>query len=478
MDLVLGIDLGTTYFKVALCDRGGSLRGLGRVPVPKEAGDGTRCELPVDRFWELLRAGLGLACAHARCDPADVCAVAYSSQANSFLLLGRNNEPLTPLILWPDQRAATADPVVNAIFDRDDFVRTTGMSIPFSPLCAIAKCRWFQEREPEVWARTRRIMTISDYLTFGLTRQPVGDMGTASLLGILDLKNGRWWDDALRRLGISGAQLSTPLAPGTVAGGLDADAVQRLDLKPGIPLAVGGLDHHVASVGAGVGSIADASESTGTVVACVNYSKEYRPRQDCCLGPCVGGKGYYLLTFDDNGAGSLKWYQQSHAPELRIEELVKMAESVAPGSEGLVARPQAHTYDGLDGFINVSSSHHHGHFVRALMESTAATLRKLFDALCGDQPPERIIATGGGARSDLWLQLKADLLDVEFAACRREEPATIGACILAATAAGWFPNVEAAISAWVSVRKRFAPVARNRNVYAKWYRQNCAAVGM
>jgi len=70
------------------------------------------------------------------------------------------------------------------------------------------------------------------------------------------------------------------------------------------------------------------------------------------------------------------------------------------------------------------------------------------------------------------------LLDVEFAACRREEPATIGACILAATAAGWFPNVEAAISAWVSVRKRFAPVARNRNVYAKWYRQNCAAVGM
>ena len=104
MELVLGIDLGTSYFKLGLFDRTGKLHGFGRVLVEKDTENGNRCQLPVERFWSLLCQGLTEACKQAQAQPEDIKAVSYSSQANSFVLLGEDSQPLTALILWPDSR--------------------------------------------------------------------------------------------------------------------------------------------------------------------------------------------------------------------------------------------------------------------------------------------------------------------------------------------------------------------------------------
>jgi len=186
MDLVLGIDLGTSYFKLGLFDRAGQLRGLGRVLVEKNTEQG-RCELAVDSFWSLLREGLAQACeeAGARCD--QIRAVGYSSQANSFVLLDANSEPLTPLVLWPDRRVEEVDPAIQSLWQRKDFLATTALGMDVSPGFLVSKLHWFSQRQPEVWVCVKRIMTISDYLTHALTGQAVGDMGTAALLGLLDL---------------------------------------------------------------------------------------------------------------------------------------------------------------------------------------------------------------------------------------------------------------------------------------------------
>ena len=109
MDLALGIDLGTSYFKLGLFDRQGRMLGLGRVPV-ETTGAARRCELPVERFWSALRAGLGQALSMAGAERSAVRAVSYSSQANTFLLLDSAGEPLTPLVVWSDLRAEPPDP--------------------------------------------------------------------------------------------------------------------------------------------------------------------------------------------------------------------------------------------------------------------------------------------------------------------------------------------------------------------------------
>jgi len=468
VELVLGVDLGTSYFKLGLFDRDGNICGLGRVLVAKDAGDGSRCELPVGRFWRLLQEGLATALDQAKARAADIRGLAYSSQANSFVLLDESAQPLSPLVLWPDQRVESLPPRLSDVLHGPDFLQTTGIGVTTSPLFSLAKLAWFQDHRPDLWSSTRYVMNISDYLTFALTRSAAGDMGTAALLGLLDLQKGTWWDKALAAARLSSSQLPVPMRPGAVAGAVCADGADRLPLAPGIPFVLGSLDHHAAAVGAGVGQIADLSVSLGTVLACLHYSREYQPKADCCLGPGLCGYEYYELGFDGNGAGPLEWYQATHAPDLTLKELDRLAGSVAPGSDGLTAVPGVEAQLGLTGFRNVACIHHHGHFFRALMESSAATLQKIVATLCGGSRPGRIVATGGGARSDPWLQIQTDVLGIDILRTACTEPACLGAALLAARAADWFTSLEQASAAWISVAKIFRPDPETHRAYTAW----------
>ena len=475
MPLFLGIDLGTSYFKLALFDEGGRCRGLGRVPVETDTGDGSLCELAVDRFWASLRNALSESLQQAGADSAEIQGVAYSSQANSFLLLDEDHQPLTPLVLWPDMRASDVDPRVQALWERDDFLDVTGAGVVTAGY-AMAKLCWFQRHRPDLWARVRRVQTISDYLVSSLTGSQVGDGGTAGLLGLVDLRRCDWWDEALEALAIDRALLSALQFPGTLAGKITAQGAERLGLRPGTPMALGSLDHHVAAIGAGVGRFAQFSESTGTVLACLRCTDAFEPKRDCFMGSGVAGRDYYQLSCDHNGAGALEWYQQTHAPQLSIAELVGQAESVPIGSGGLVALPGANEHPDLEGFRHRTAQHGDGHFARAILESTAASLSGIVDALCPTGRPERIVATGGGARSDLWLQIKADLLGVEFVrpACR--EPACLGAAMLASVATGRFENFQQAGTAWTSIEGRFLPDPEAHEAYSHWHDRNGKAL--
>jgi len=456
MELVLGIDLGTSYFKLGLFDRAGNLCGLGRVAVQKDASNnGLLCELSPNRFWELLREGLDDACAQANAHRSDIQALAYSSQANSFLLLDKNNRPLTPLILWPDSRDEKIDPVIQQLWNRSDFLKTTGIGIEITPQFCLSKLRSIQQNHRAIWKQVNRIMTISDYLIFCITGEAIGDMSTAALLGIFDIPRKQWQEQVLEAVGIQLSQLSTPLSPGSLAGKISREGEKYLGLKAGIPFAVGGLDHYIAAIGAGVGQIADLSESTGTVLACVNFSRQYQPANNRCIGPGVNGSYYYQLAFSGNGACVLEWYQKKYAPDMSIEELVKEAEKIESGSQGLIALCSANEYEGLKGFRNIEGHHTRGHFVRAIMESTAASLAELVDGLCGKERPKRIVATGGGAKSDLWLRIKADMLGVEFVTTECAEPACLGASMLAAVATKWVTNTDKASESWISIKKTF-----------------------
>lgn len=108
-----------------------------------------------------------------------------------------------------------------------------------------------------------------------------------------------------------------------------------------------------------------------------------------------------------------------------------MAEEVSPGCNGLVALPGADKYDNLTGFKNRTDKQTHGHFIRAIMESTAKSLAELINQLCDKENLKKIVATGGGAKSDLWLKIKSNLTGVEFITTNCDEPACKGAAVLA-----------------------------------------------
>ena len=434
MSCVLGIDLGTSYFKAALFDQTGALRGLSRLPVPKRT-EGGCCELAIEDFWRVIGECISGACAEARIAPEEIVAVSYASQANSFLLLDEQNHPLTPLILWPDLRAAEERGRAQTLWEHPRFLSVTGLGIG-SPEFMVHKLCWFQEHEPALWASTRHVLTLADYFAFGLTGLFQGDQGTAALLGLWDIQRQEWWDEALRAIDLPARYLGQPLPPGHALGAISTVTAQAFGLRPGVPVIAGSLDHHVAAMGAGLGSIAPATDSTGTVIALLRDCPVWEPRPGCCMGPAAGKVGYYQLTFSNHGAGILEAYQQRHAPEATLPSLLKMAESGEPP---------------------------HGPPIRAILEDAAEEVASLVRQLYGTHPPARIVATGGGARSDLWLQLKADHVGAEFVVTQCQEPACLGAALLAAVAVGWFPDLSAASAAWVHARKAYAPSAIPQN---------------
>lgn len=435
MALLLGIDLGTSYFKAALFDERGRLRGLGRVAVETARPAPGRFELVVPRFWDLLREAVQTALRQAGAEASAITGLSYSSQASTFLLLDHQDRPLTSLISWLDTRGEGLEPSLLAFSRTERFHETIGFN-GVTNQSAASKWRWFQRAEPALWARARSVMTISDYFTFALTGERVGDAGTAAFLGVLDLQRCAWWPVALAAFEIDAGKLSTPLRPGSGCGRTTARAAELLGVSAGVPFAVGSLDHHVGAIGAGLGRFANVSITTGTVLAALALVGRVTPKRDCFHGLHVDGRSFYCLAFDPRGAGRLEEYQRQFAPDLTIDQLLRLAEQV--GESPPVSNP-------------------HGHPVRRILKEIALTHRQLVQTISEPGSEGNVLATGGGARSPLWLQIKADTLGRPLVTSCSAEQGCLGAAVFAAVAAHHYATLAEAQTVMTAAGDSFVP---------------------
>jgi xylulokinase len=433
MELFAGIDLGTSYFKAGLFDRSGRLLGLGRVAVAL-SGPAPRAELDVERFWALLADALGQAAEQADASLADVVAVGYSSQANAFCLLDEVGRPLTPLISWTDQRVGELFPPIAEVVASAGFSRATGVGIAVHGGLAVNKLLWLKRNEPALPAGLR-FASICDCLAAGLTGKDLCDTSTLELTGLWDIAAGGWYKPMLDAIGFTPEQFGMPLSPGSRAGACIGPRAGQLGIPADAELVLGGLDHFLAGRGAGVGPVAELSVSLGTVLAALRMEAEPTVRPGCVTGPADGGE-FYCLSFHPRGASLLEWFQRTAAPSLSIDELLAGAGQVAPGCDGLTLTP-GEPGEELPGRFNRSmDAISPAAGARAVLECTAEMLDGLLDTLSGSQRPARLVATGGGAQSKLWLGIVAERLGMEVIQSDCTEPACRGAAALAARSLG------------------------------------------
>jgi sugar (pentulose or hexulose) kinase len=452
MRYFLGIDLGTSYFKAAVFDENGKLKGLSRQWLAKETGDGLTCELSLDVFWGTLRRCIVESVFHAGIAPGEISALSYSSQANSFVLADEEGHPLTPIILWPDKRASEIELPTGFVSFNHEFITKTGLGIQPNHEFCLAKIKWFQENRPDTWRRVHFILTISDYLTFKLTGRKYSDLSTASLTGTVDVAERKRWDGSLQLFSIPPGMFPETKRTGDCIGHLTSSGASLLGLGQETMFFMGGLDHHCAAIGSGLLFENNICESTGTVLSCVSYRNEYSPSLGLCISPGLNS-GFFRMAFDDNGAGALEWYRNNFATELSIPELLELAGKVDDDFEGPVARPGAHTYYGLTGFDQIKSFHHHGHFVRALLKSTAVSLENLVNAVKGSHFSGKIVSTGGGARSSLWVKIKANQLKTGFLVPECTETACLGAAMIGAMNDPRAKSLGGAVRSWVRYKE-------------------------
>lgn len=468
MKTFIGIDSSTTATKALLMDEAGNVLGVASSEYSYETPHPLWSEQSPHLWWDATRASIRDVLAKTGADPKQVQGIGLTGQMHGLVLLDENGEVLRPAILWNDQRTAVQCDAMRLKLGRERLIGITGNDALTG--FTAPKILWVQEHVPEVWKRARHVLLPKDFVRYKLTGAFMMDRADGAGTILFDLAKRDWSPEVLSALDIPAALLP-PTCEGTdVTGGLLPGAASELGLPAGIPVFGGGGDQAASAVGTGAVRAGVVSVSLGTsgVVFATTDSPSIEPEGRLhAFCHSVPGR-WHLMGVMLSAAGSLRWHRDTFAPGSAYDALLKPAESIAAGSDGLFFLPyltgeRTPHPDPLarGAFIGLTVRHSLAHLTRSVLEGVSFGLRDSFELMkrSGLQDAAQVRVTGGGARSPLWRQILADILQAEVVTVNTSEGAAYGAALLAATGAGVFSSVERACEAAIRVTGSTEPGA-------------------
>ncbi|BDP44039.1 xylulokinase (plasmid) [Deinococcus aetherius] len=455
LPVTLGLDLGTSGVKAVALDRQGQ--------VVAEAGRSYPLLTPRPGWTEQRPGDWADATLAALADlsgqlgelGAVPLALGLSGQMHGAVFLDACGEVIRPAPLWNDQRTDAAVEEIERRVPRADLIARTGNRAVTG--FQLPKLVWLREAEPQNFARTRHVLLPKDYLGFLLTGEMATEPSDASGVGALNLARKDWDEDVLGALGLSPDLFPEVVNSWDIVGGLKAQVAARTGLPARLPVVAGGGDNAAAGVALGLTSqrpeVGSVSLGTSGVLFVPLEGPTPDPGGRVHLFAHADG-GYNLLGVTLACAGALQWLRDKLAPEVGFDALLTEAAGVPDGADGVTFLPylagerSPHMRGDLRGaWTGLSLAHGRGHLTRALLEGTACALRDAFDVMRPLSGVTSLLATGGGARSDLWLGLVSGALGLPVKRTDREPGAADGAAILAMPAAGLFPGLSGALQA-------------------------------
>ncbi len=474
--MILTFDLGTGALKTALISGDGSVAALCPVEYSPSSPAPGRSEMDPGEYLQACAEGCRRVLRQAGAAADDVDCIGLSSQGQTFVCLERSGRPLGPVIVWLDRRAEdVAREWEQGFISRDAFFERTGYPW-LLPELTVFKAAWLSRRA-EWWADVWKLLCLPDYLLFQLTGETVTDRVTAQFSGLYDLRTGSWAPQFLQAAGLREEQLPAISEPGTVAGRLREDWAQRLGLRAGIPVCLGANDQISGALGAGNFRPGDVTETTGTALAVVAATAGRHSDLRMVAGRHAVPGLFFAMPFASTAGAVLRWLRDLISPGQRYASFLRGVERVPPGCEGLAILPHfsGAAPDGSpagDGGVlaGLSLSHGREHLARAAMESCACLLKQCIGIASSASGAVRCVRSlGGGAHSDVWLQMKADMLGVPVERPACAEAASLGAAMMAAKATGRFSSLEEAAASWYRAGRVFEPDPRGSEAMAEVY---------
>ncbi|MEH2167901.1 MAG: xylulokinase [Nostoc sp.] len=450
-DIVVGLDLGTGGVRAIAVDLQGQIIAQATRSYPlltpqpgwTEQNSSDWVEASLDALFDVTQ----------QLDGYRAIALGLSGQMHGMVALDAKGKAIRPAILWNDQRTGKAVVEIEAAIPRQELIQRTGN--PAITGFQLPKLLWLRTEEPQAYTRLWRILLPKDYLGYVLTGEPFTEPSDASGVGCLNLANRQWDTDILHALDINPALFPPVIESTAIAGRLKPEIATRVGLPVGLPVIAGGGDNAAAAIGLGISSsnLNRGSLSIGT--SGVIFAPCDRPIPDpegrVHLFCHVDG-GYHLLGVTLAAGGSLRWYRDTFAPHISYTDLMDMAERSQPGARGVLFLPHLTGErsphldpDTRGAFVNLSLAHTQADIIRAVLEGVAFSLRSALEVISAITPIDQLLATGGGARSHIWLQILADVLQTKLIAPKAEEGAAYGAAILAMVGIGVYPNLETAL---------------------------------
>ncbi|MBL4700473.1 MAG: hypothetical protein JKX85_04370 [Phycisphaeraceae bacterium] len=470
MSLILSIDVGTTSLKGALFDLCGKMLCVRVHEYQLEKPSPDLVELDPEVYWLAAKTVIAQMLAQTEVAPELITAVGVTSQGETLIVLDKQGRPLRKAIVWLDNRAKKEAVAIEEKFGQDVGYQITGQQ-DIVPCWPAAKILWLREHEPAVFKKAAKFLMVEDYLIYQLTGCFATDHAMNPSTLYYDLRQGCWWESMLDFIGISSQQLPKLLDSGTCAGTVTAE----IGLSKNTVVTVSPIDQIAGAVGAGNIASGMITETTGSALAiCATVERPiYDSQKRVGLYRHAIPGLYVLLPWIPTAGMVLRWFRDEFGDGMDYAQLVQSAEEIAPGSEGLIVLPH---FCGMvcpqvnaqakGVFAGISLLHRKAHFVRAILEAVAFSLRDNIQMLKDmDIDCQKIVSLGGAARSDLWLQIKADVMQQSIETMDCEETTCLGVAVLAAVGCGLHANVQDAVKAMVKQAMAIDPNTKNQEVY-------------
>ncbi len=489
-NLLLTLDAGTSSCKAEVFTPAGESVSAGSVAYKANSRRPGRAELDTAVLHSAAKTAVGKALTGM--DTAELAGMGVSAQLG-LAALDRNGWLLGNILTWADRRAAEQAERIEATLGPEKIYAVCGRRV--SPEWPLAKILYYQQYHPEQHAATARYVSLKDYLVHQLTGAFVTDPAHASYSLIYNVGARRWETDFLSAFDLAVEQLPDVFPAHQIAGETQGPFAADLGLPAGLPVIVGGPDGSTGSLGAGLVSEQTAVNIAGTtdVVFTCSNAPAFDPKRgtlvNCYLIPDKWVLGGPMSTT----GGCLQWFidqfaeaEVSQASEQGISIyglLDKQAEKIPPGSEKLLAltslvgeRTPYWEPDRRGTFFGLGPQHTKAHLYRAVMEGAAFSVRALMERLEAlerpDQPNGRareVILAGGGAKSRLWTQIRADVLGKPIRLPKTLEATNLGSALLTALGLAFYSDFDDAAAGMIGVEREVEPNPAHQRIYDDFY---------
>jgi xylulokinase len=470
----IGIDLGTSSVKLLLMQNDGTiLASVSKeypVSYPKP---GWSEQDPEDWLHQTLE-GLKDLLASEKADKSKIRGIGVGGQMHGLVALDENDRVLRPAILWNDGRTDKETEYLNKEIGVKKLAEYTG-NIAFAGFTA-PKILWMKKNEPEKFAAIRKIMLPKDYLVYMLTGAFTTDVSDASGMLLLDVKNRKWSLEMLEICGISEEMLPEVKESYDISGYIKEEISEKLGLSGEVAVVAGAGDNAAAAIGTGTVEDGSCNISIGTSGTVFIASDTFTIGENNAIHAFGHANGkFHLMGCMLSAASCLKWWLEDI---LKTDDYKGEQKEIKGNGENpiyflpyLMGERSPHNDPNVRGaFLGLGLDTTRSQIVEAVFEGVSFALKDSMEiAKSLGIRIEKTKLCGGGAKSPIWQQILANILDIEIELIETEEGPALGGAMLAAVACGEFASVEAAARAIVKVTKTIVPQKELVGLYQKKY---------
>lgn len=487
---ILSVDLGTTSIKTAIIEENGNILGKSIKEYTLLTPSTLEVELSVDTYWEAFKIALKELIEKTKVNVKNVKALGISVQGETLILVDEKGIPINNAIIWLDNRAQEEAKILSDEFSDQLTYKITGQ-VKIVPTWPATKILWLKRNKNEIFEKAHKFLLLEDYFIFKLTGKYVAESSLLSSTLYWNIKTKKWWGEMLDYLGVCEEKLPEIRESGEIVDYILPEVAKELGVDKNMIITTGALDQAAGAIGVGNVKPGIFSENTGAALAiCATVNSPFLDPENKMPCHYHGIPDLYMAHTFTSGGMVLKWFRDKFCQaEIELSNLLEKdsyklldeeVKNIPPGCNGLVMLPHLEGAMAPEAnskakgvFFGFTLHHSKPHFIRSTMEAITCIVRRNIDVLENlGMSFDEVICSGGGAKSPIWNQMKADILNKKIITTTNDQDAAcLGAAIIAGRAIGLYKNVKDASERVIKIQNEYLPNPKNRVTYDNLYKK-------